>query len=92
MQNSVKSERGLPHIQNSLGPEKGFVIPNAQNSVKAENGVMLSQNYKRNSVSTGKSAAHVLNSGNDVAHVQNTVKEALFVPQTGTATRRTTPV
>ncbi|KAK7166685.1 hypothetical protein R3I93_006445 [Phoxinus phoxinus] len=93
-QNSVKSERGLPHIQNSLSTEKGFVSPNAhgQNSVKPENGVMLSQNYKLNSVNASKSPVHAHNSGNDIAHMQNAVKEPSYVSQGGTATRRTTPV
>lgn len=88
MQNSVKSERGLPHIQNSLSTEKGFA--HGQNSVKPENGVMLSQNYKLNSVNPSKSAAHVQNSGNDIAHMQNAVKEPSYASQSGT--RRTTPV
>lgn len=90
----MKSERGLPHIQNSLSTEKGFVLPNAhgQNSVKPENGVMLSQNYKLNSVNPSKSPVHVQNSGNDIAHMQNAVKEPSYVSQSGTATRRTTPV
>ncbi|XP_077061052.1 voltage-dependent calcium channel gamma-3 subunit isoform X2 [Siphateles boraxobius] len=92
-QNSVKSERGLSHIPNSLST-KGFVLANAhgQNSVKPENGVMLSQNYKLNSVNPSKSPVHAQNSGNDIAHMQNAVKEPSCVSQSGPATRRTTPV
>uniref|UniRef100_A0A8C1VJS8 Voltage-dependent calcium channel gamma-3 subunit n=2 Tax=Cyprinus carpio TaxID=7962 RepID=A0A8C1VJS8_CYPCA len=91
MQNSVKSERELPHIQNSLSTVKKFVFANAHehNSVKPENGVVLSQNYKLNSVNPSKSPVHEQNSGNDNS---NAVKQPSYMPQSGTATRRTTPV
>ncbi|XP_051558737.1 voltage-dependent calcium channel gamma-3 subunit [Myxocyprinus asiaticus] len=86
MQNSVKSERGLPHVQNSLCSEKGFAFANAhgENSVKPENGVVLSQNYKQNPVNPSKSPVHAQNSVSDIAHTQSVVS--------GTATRITTPV
>lgn len=94
MQNSAKSDRELPHIQNSLNTEKGFAFSNAhgENSVKPENGVVLSQNYKLNSVKPSKSPVHVENSGNDNSLVQNAVKEPSYMSQSSTATRRTTPV
>ncbi|XP_059408116.1 voltage-dependent calcium channel gamma-3 subunit-like [Carassius carassius] len=94
MQNSVKSERELPRIQNSLRTEKSFVFANAhgQNSVKPENGVVLSQNYKLNLVNPSKSPVHEQSSGNENSHVQNDVKEPSYISQSGTATRKTTPV
>ncbi|XP_051983275.1 voltage-dependent calcium channel gamma-3 subunit isoform X2 [Xyrauchen texanus] len=83
---SVKSERGLPHVQNSLCSEKGIAFANAhrENSVKPENGVVLSQNFKQNSVNPSKFPVHAQNSVSDIAHTQSVLSS--------TATRRTTPV
>uniref|UniRef100_A0A671MCY6 Voltage-dependent calcium channel gamma-3 subunit n=1 Tax=Sinocyclocheilus anshuiensis TaxID=1608454 RepID=A0A671MCY6_9TELE len=61
-------------------------------ALKPENGDVLSQNYKLNSVDPSKSPVHEQNSGNDNSHVQNAVKEPSYMSQSGTATRRTTPV
>nr|XP_055061990.1 voltage-dependent calcium channel gamma-3 subunit [Misgurnus anguillicaudatus] len=92
-QNSVKSEKGIP-IQNNWGSEKGVGFPNAhgQNSIKSENGVMLSPNFKQNSANPRKSPVYAQNSGIDIVRAQCAVKEHSYVSQCGTATRRTTPV